>query len=124
MKLQLKRLRREAGIKSQKEMADILGVPERRYASWEREEVMMNLEQAYNCAVALQCTIDEIAGMQPRPREYADKRQERMNSHYEEMNEVGQGKAAGSVEDIHANPANLKSMQQDPELRGSQEDVA
>ena len=49
MNLQLQRLRKLAGFKTQKEVADALGVPERRYASWEREEAMINLEQAYNC---------------------------------------------------------------------------
>lgn len=35
---------------------------------------MMNLEQAYNCAVALGCTIDEIAGMPPRGELESDER--------------------------------------------------
>lgn len=63
MDLQLKRLRKAAGIKSQKAMADLLGIPERRYSSWEREEVMMSLEQAYNCAVVLGCTLNDLVGM-------------------------------------------------------------
>lgn len=64
MDIQLKNLRKRAGYK-QNEFAEIVGVPERRYASWERGEAMLNLEQAYNCAVALNCTIDEIAGREP-----------------------------------------------------------
>lgn len=34
-KLQLKELRRRAGFKTQKEIADRLGIKERKYATWE-----------------------------------------------------------------------------------------
>ena len=65
MDLQLKRIRIERGI-SQAEMAKKLGIKTSRYGTWERGERMMNLEQAFNCAVILGCTIDEIAGMPQR----------------------------------------------------------
>lgn len=64
MNLQLQRLRKLAGYKTQRDFAAVLGIPERRYASWERGEVMMSLEHAFDCAVALNCTIDEIAGLE------------------------------------------------------------
>lgn len=35
-KLQLKELRRRAGFKTQKDIADRLGIKERKYATWER----------------------------------------------------------------------------------------
>jgi len=110
MDLQLKRLRNQRGL-SQEELAEKLGVKTSRYGTWERGERMMNLEQAYNCAVALNCTIDEIAGLPPRPRVFADPDQQQLNEQYEELNATGRRKAVGSVEDIHANPANLKSEQ-------------
>lgn len=66
-KLQLKSLRKAAGIKTQKEMADRLGIPERRYASWEREEVGINLEQACEIADVLNCTLDELIGREITP---------------------------------------------------------
>ena len=62
MNLQLQRLRKLAGFKKQKDMADALGVPERRYASWEREEVTMSFPQAVACAEILNCTTDALAG--------------------------------------------------------------
>nr|DAF38450.1 MAG TPA: helix-turn-helix domain protein [Caudoviricetes sp.] len=65
MEIQLQRLRKKKRM-SQKEMADALGVKIRTYGSWERGEAMLNLEQAYRCALILECTIDEIAGM-PAP---------------------------------------------------------
>lgn len=62
MDLQLKKYRKLAGFKKQKDAAQALGIPERRYASWERGEAMLNLEQAYACAVLFGCTLDELAG--------------------------------------------------------------
>lgn len=62
MNLQLQEIRKRSGLK-QKEMAERLGVDVRTYGAWERKENMLNLEQAFNCAVVLGCTIDEIAGL-------------------------------------------------------------
>lgn len=82
-KLQLKSLRKVAGIKTQKEMADRLGVPERRYASWEREEVGINLEQACMIADELECTLDELAGREWDSTEfYSDAFQAELNRCY------------------------------------------
>ena len=67
MELKLKEIRESKKI-TQEEMAKLLSsligeeVKKRTYGSWERQEVGMSLEIAYNCAVALNCTIDEIAG--------------------------------------------------------------
>lgn len=74
MDLQLQRIRKAAGL-SQDDMANALGIKKRTYASWERKEAMLNLEQAYYCAIALNCTIDEIAGMPPRGELSQDERE-------------------------------------------------
>lgn len=80
MKLQLKRIRESKGI-SQKEMAELLTsamgriIKVRTYGSWERQEVGIDVEQAYYCAIVLGCTIDEIAGMPPRDGLDADERE-------------------------------------------------
>lgn len=110
MEIRLKEIRTRNGM-TQAELAAILSVKLPTYRTWERGTTMMNLEQAYNCAIALNCTIDEIAGRPPRPRVFADPDQQQLNEQYEELNATGRRKAAGSVEDIHANPANLKSEQ-------------
>lgn len=97
MNLQLQRLRKLAGFKTQKEVADALGVPERRYASWEREEAMINLEQAYNCARLFGCSIDAIAGYTP-PVSYSDPAQEALNGYWESMNDDGRERLLGIAE--------------------------
>lgn len=62
LELQLKKLRKLAGYRTQSDMAKALGIPSRRYESWEREEAMMSLEQACMVADVLECTLDELAG--------------------------------------------------------------
>lgn len=62
MNLQLQEIRKRSGLK-QKEMAARLNVDVRTYGAWERKENMLSLKQAYDCAVVLGCTIDEIAGL-------------------------------------------------------------
>lgn len=94
--LQLKKLRKKAGYKSQAEMAKALDIPERRYASWERQEVGLNLEQACMVADVLECTLDELAGREP-PAEWTEERQRRMNEAYLAMTDVGRDSAAASV---------------------------
>lgn len=74
-KLQLKELRRRAGFKTQKEIADRLGIKERRYATWEREEVALTLEDAYNLAIVLGCTPNDLCGWyEDHPREDSGER--------------------------------------------------
>ena len=61
-KLQLKKLRKQAGFKTQKEIADLLGIKEHKYATWEREEVALTLEDACMLSVALGCTPNDLCG--------------------------------------------------------------
>lgn len=106
MNLQLKRLRKAAGFRTQGDLAERLGVPERRYASWEREEVTMSLEQAYNLTEILGCTLDELVGRPaPAPGAYADPNQQRLNKCYESLNEEAKGDLVGFVRSFAADPA-------------------
>lgn len=74
-KLQLKELRRRAGFKTQREIADRLGIKERKYATWEREEVALTLEDAYNLAIVLGCTPNDLCGWyEDHPREDSGER--------------------------------------------------
>ena len=103
MELQLKRLRKQAGF-TQDEMANILGVKKRTYGSWERQEAMMNLEQAYDCAVALGCTLNDLVGMESS-RSYADPRQAAINGHFETFNDSGKTELATMTERMSHDPS-------------------
>lgn len=86
MKLQLMRLRKEAGFKSRKALADALGdgYTERRIKSWEDEERMLSLKQACDIADVLECTLDELAGREWDSTEfYSDAFQAELNRCYE-----------------------------------------
>lgn len=69
--LHLKELRKSAGFKTQKAFADHLGIKERKYATWERGEVSLTLEDACILAAALNCTPNDICGWyDSHPREH------------------------------------------------------
>lgn len=61
MELAIKALRKKLHI-SQTEFANAVGVSLRTVGSWERGESVPNAEQVWNCAVALDCSPDEILG--------------------------------------------------------------
>lgn len=65
MELQLKTIRKLAGIKSGREMAERLGVPVSTYACWEAGLRSMPLDKAIDAAGILECTLDELAGRRP-----------------------------------------------------------
>lgn len=81
MEIRLKELRKRRGL-SQEDMAEKLGIKKSRYGTWERGERMPSLAQAYDCAVALDCSIDEIAG-HDLPQAYSDPRQAELNRCWE-----------------------------------------
>ena len=104
MDVRLREIRDRRGI-SQERLAAMLGVKVSRYGSWERGDRMLSLEQAYKCAVALGCTIDEIAGYTPK----ADSVLRRISDRYESMNERGRRQLADAAENAASNPVNRKS---------------
>ena len=65
-RLCLKELRKKAGFRTQRDIAERLGIKERKYASWEREEVAIGLEDAYTLAVTLNCTPNDLCGWTER----------------------------------------------------------
>lgn len=66
MEIRLKQLRKKAGFSNRDAFADHIGVNRHTYKSWETGAAMLSLAQAYDCAVALGCSIDEIAGLEPQ----------------------------------------------------------
>ena len=87
MNLRLKQIRTARGL-SQKEMADRVNMPVRRYGSYERQERSLSLEDACVIADALDCTLDELAGREWRET-YTDKRQDDINAAYLRMDGTG-----------------------------------
>lgn len=100
MEIRLKEMRKKRGLK-QKEIAEKLGVDWRTYGSWERGERMINLEQACNCAVALDCSIDEIAGRPVRdPSEFSGQREAELHRCYRSCDRERQDRLLDTARDF------------------------
>lgn len=106
MNIQLMQLRKRAGYKNRDAFAEKLGVNKHTYRSWETGAAMMSLEQAYNCAVLLGCTIDEIAGLSTPECHYSDPRQEKLNQYYEQSNDRGKIQIIEAAENAFSNLKN------------------
>lgn len=100
MEIQLKRLRKEAGYKSRRDLAVALGegFTERRITSWENGERMMSLEQACTVADLLECSLDELAGRQWVPQaSAADDNHREIVSSYDSLSDEGREVAVNVV---------------------------
>lgn len=62
MNIQLMKLRKLAGYSNRDDFAHKIGVNKYTYRSWESGAAMMNADQLWNCAVALNCTPNDILG--------------------------------------------------------------
>ena len=103
MELQLAKYRKLAGFKSRDAFAEYIGVNKYTYRSWESGLAMMNLEQAYDCAVALGCTLNDLVGMSTS-HVYSDKRQALINGHFESFNDSGKTELATIAERMSHDP--------------------
>lgn len=86
MMFRIKELRTRYGF-SQKDVAERLGMPVRRYGSYEREERSLSLEDAAMIADVFGCTLDELAGRDFPAPEYSDPRQAELNKCWGECEE-------------------------------------
>ena len=102
MNIQLKKFRLLKGL-SQDEMAEKLGIKTSRYGTWERGERMPSLKQAFDCAVILECSIDDIAGYTPSV-EYADPDQQALNHYFESMNHDGRATLLNTAKLMSGSP--------------------
>ncbi len=65
MTSKLQQMRRGAGFRSAKELADELGIPESTYCRYEREPLSIPTAKALAIAERLGCTVDEVLGIEP-----------------------------------------------------------
>ena len=101
----LQATRKSAGFKSAKAFAESVGMSASAYTEYEQGRRSFTYEQAWQFADALGCTLDEVGGRTPPPREYDDPRQKQLNDCYEAMNESGRALLAESAKSISADPA-------------------
>ncbi|SEO99917.1 helix-turn-helix transcriptional regulator [Denitrobacterium detoxificans] len=93
MELRLKEIRKTRGL-TQEDMAQALGAKLPTYRTWERGTVPISLETACECAKILNCSIDEIAGIE------CDPRASQIMYCYLDLSEAGKEAALGAVSGI------------------------
>ena len=100
MEIPLKEIHKKCSLRH-KEITEKLGFDWRTFGSWERGERTMNLEQAYNCAVVLGCSIDEIAGRPLRdPSEFSDPREAELHRCYRSCDRDRQDRLLDTARDF------------------------
>lgn len=109
MNLQLERLRKEAGYKSRREMAENSRFNERQIKAWECGERKLKLTDACLLADFFHCTLDELAGRDFQPVAYSDPRQQALNHSYSLLDEKSKGDLAGIASTFTADPSRLAS---------------
>lgn len=125
MNLQLMRLRKEAGFKSRKALADAMGdeYSERRIKSWEEGARMLSLKQACDIADFLHCTLDELAGRDFSPADYSDTGQAELNACYENMNPFGKETLVSVARSMERDTANRIEKEGSERACGQAEEV-
>lgn len=110
---QLQTLRKKAGYKSAASFANVIGIKQGTYTSYEQGEASFSYERAWKMADALHCSLDELGGREWPPGGrvvvYADERQERMNDDYSVLSEPGKDSASGAVHGIRLGEEAQKS---------------
>ena len=104
----LQKLRREAGYSNAKMFAEKVGMTYGTYRNYEQGVSKLTLEQAWEFADILGCSIDDIAGRPTTRRsEYVDDGQRIINMEYEKLNDSARRRAVENVVDMASNPSNL-----------------
>ena len=103
MNFQLKRIRKERGLR-QEDLAKAIFSTPRIVGAWERGETPISLEDACALADYFNITLDELAGREWSPSKYSDPRQQSINAHYETFNDDARQDVYKMVERMSHDP--------------------
>ena len=103
MNLRLAEIRKERGL-SQEDMARLLNIKKSRYGTWERGERMMNIQQAYDCCVVLNCTLNDLVGMRVE-YSYLDIRQEKLNRAFDSLSDASKTEISNVAQSYALDPS-------------------
>lgn len=103
----LQAARKRAGYKSAKAFAEHMGLNVSTYTDYEQGRLMFTLNQAWEFADALGCTLDSLAGRKApvTSSQYSDYDQERLNGYYESMNSLGKEQLVNTAQLMAGSPA-------------------
>ena len=105
MELKLKQLRKAKGL-TQEQLGDKLSITKRVMGAYERQETPIPLEVAYEIALILGCSIDELAGLPAPECHYTDQRQADLNEYYEHVNDSAKQRIFQAAKDAFSNLEN------------------
>lgn len=100
---------------TQKELAEKIDVPARTYGAWERGEREPNLEDAFNVAVVLNCSLDFLVGVISKDEEENNQRIARINHLVNKLNKTGQEKVISHCIDLLGNRKFTKDYRELPD---------
>lgn len=103
MNLRLAEIRKERGL-SQEDMARLLNIKKSRYGTWERGERMMNIQQAYDCCIVLNCTLNDLVGMRVE-YSYLDIRQEKLNRAFDSLSDASKTEISNVAQSYALDPS-------------------
>lgn len=104
MDFQLQNLRKKAGYASRESFAEAYGVSERKLKAWERQETKITMEDACLVADFLHCSLDELAGRDWSPGDFADPGKTAIIGCYDSMNEKGRALLVDNARLMSASP--------------------
>ena len=99
---QLQTLRKNAGYKSAKAFADVIGIEPGKYTAYEQGQSTLGFETAWIIADALNCSLDELGGRNwasPKAT-YTDERQRLINHAFSTLNDAGKSQALMMVNTV------------------------
>ena len=85
-------------------MARLLNIKKSRYGTWERGERMMNIQQAYDCCVVLNCTLNDLVGMRVE-YSYLDRRQEKLNRAFDSLSDASKTEISNVAQSYALDPS-------------------
>mgnify|MGYP003312923381 CR=1 FL=1 len=97
METRLKDLRKAAGFTSREAFAKEIGVNINTYKTWENGSVTINVQQACMLSSKLNCTLDELIGIE-EPERVFDEREDRLLSLFRSLSEQGKCALLASAE--------------------------
>ena len=100
----LQAARKKAGYKSAREFAEVLGINLNTYTDIEQGKSGLTFERAWQIADVLDCTLDEVGGREPPPRNqrFADSDKQAMCDAYDRLDRHLKGAASAAVQAMAA----------------------
>ena len=100
METNLKRIRKSRGL-TQRQLAESIGEKVATYGTWERGTSTPNIDQLVKCVQVLDCSADEILGIEIRAT-FSDQREEELHRIWRGLDRSRQDRLIDDARDMEA----------------------